>query len=101
MEDPTFPLDTPEVFGGLKTWLFEGPEYIGSFWVLKTRQTQVEIATPLPPLSPSWASDNEKTRAVARQGPWFGAPPGAGGPRSALAPWAVQMLGGFGLQAMG
>ena len=26
-------LDTPEVFGGLKTWLFEGPKYIGSLWV--------------------------------------------------------------------
>ena len=25
MEDPTPPLDTPEVFGGLKAWLFEGP----------------------------------------------------------------------------
>ena len=37
MEDPT-PLDTPEVFGGLKTWLFQGPKYIeleplgGSLW---------------------------------------------------------------------
>ena len=34
MEDPTHPLDTPEVFGGLKTWLFEGPKYIGSLWVV-------------------------------------------------------------------
>ena len=25
MEDPTPPLDTPEVFGVLKTWVFEGP----------------------------------------------------------------------------
>ena len=25
MEDPTPPLQIPEVFGGLKTWLFEGP----------------------------------------------------------------------------
>ena len=25
MEDPT-PMDTPEVFGGIKTWLFEGPK---------------------------------------------------------------------------
>ena len=32
MEDLT-PLDTPEVFGGLKTWLFEGPKYVGSLWV--------------------------------------------------------------------
>ena len=28
MEDPTPPLDTPEVFGGVKTWLLEGPKYI-------------------------------------------------------------------------
>ena len=28
MENPTPPLDTPEVFGGLKTRLFEGPKLI-------------------------------------------------------------------------
>ena len=36
MEDPTPPLDTPEVFGGLKTRLFEGPKLIGSVWVGKS-----------------------------------------------------------------
>ena len=30
MEDPTPPLDIPEVVRGLKTWLFEGPKCIGS-----------------------------------------------------------------------
>ena len=33
MEDPTPPLDTPEVVGGLKTRLFEGPKSLGSLWV--------------------------------------------------------------------
>ena len=37
MEDPTTPLDTPEVVGGLKTRLFEGPKSIGSLWVRKIR----------------------------------------------------------------
>ena len=45
-QDPRFPeapepfnlktqpsLDTPEVFGGLKTWPFESPKYLGSLWV--------------------------------------------------------------------
>ena len=32
MEDPDPPLDTPEVFWGVKTWLFEGPASIGSVW---------------------------------------------------------------------
>ena len=30
MENPTAPLDTPEVFEVLKIWLFEGPKCIGS-----------------------------------------------------------------------
>ena len=33
--DPTPPLDTRDVFGGLKTRLFEGPKLIGSVWVVK------------------------------------------------------------------
>ena len=33
MEDPS-PLDTPEVVGGLKTRLFEGPKSIGSLWAI-------------------------------------------------------------------
>ena len=37
MEDPTPPLDTLEVFGGLKAWLFEGPKHIGSLWVPELR----------------------------------------------------------------
>ena len=35
MEDPTTPLDTPEVVGGLKTRLFEGPKSTGSLWVVR------------------------------------------------------------------
>ena len=35
MEDPDPPLDTPEGFWGLKTWMFEGPKSIGSLWVPK------------------------------------------------------------------
>ena len=31
--------DTPEVFGGLKTRLFEGPKLIGSVWVRKMQAT--------------------------------------------------------------
>ena len=41
MEDPTPPLDTPEVVGGIKTWLFEGPKSIGSFWVRKREERRV------------------------------------------------------------
>ena len=33
MEDPTPPLETLEMVGGLKTKLFEGPKSIGSLWV--------------------------------------------------------------------
>ena len=33
MKDPTPPIHTPEVVGGLKTRLFEGPKSIGSLWV--------------------------------------------------------------------
>ena len=32
-KDPTSPLGTPEMLGGLKTCLFEGPKFIGSLWV--------------------------------------------------------------------
>ena len=32
MEDPTPPLDTPEVVGGLKARVFEGTKSIGSLW---------------------------------------------------------------------
>ena len=45
MEDPTPPLDTPEVFGGLKTWLFEGPKYIE---LKKPLGTQKEHHTDAP-----------------------------------------------------
>ena len=37
MQDPTPPLDTPEVLRGLKAWLFEGPKYIGSLWAGKNK----------------------------------------------------------------
>ena len=40
MEDPTPPLDTPEVFGGLKTRLFEGPKLIGSVWEVTKETTK-------------------------------------------------------------
>ena len=33
LDDPAPPLDTPEVVGGLKTRLFDGPKSIGSLWV--------------------------------------------------------------------
>ena len=35
------PLDTPEVFGGLQTGVFEGPAYIGSLWVMQTNTKPV------------------------------------------------------------
>ena len=33
------------VWGGLKTWLFEGPKYIGSLWVLKINDERMECLT--------------------------------------------------------
>ena len=82
MEDPTPPLDTAEVFRGLKTWLFEGPKSIGSLWALKWSKPpkkaqspatqQVRSGCPSKTAEPS----NRKPHPFQPVEPSFSPPPG-------------------------
>ena len=49
MEDPPPPLDTPEVFRVVKTWLFEGPQKTSGACGKQNQETDLVSGTPFVP----------------------------------------------------